>query len=266
MKNPKFILLAAALSLAASSQAATITWGAANTITGDAGSGIVVKNFQPFNNATQTTTTGTADISSTGTSVFAVNFTGISGDSWGNRVTYFESTPQQTVFLSGDDAGAFSQNGVTLTLGGSWSGNTRIAGSSPQGDSYGALSGYTWDTLSYMRYMNDTSGTLTFSGLTIGQEYAVQYWVQDSRTGQVNINDRNLTLAGATPVILDYNNGSGVGQWAIGTFTADSTSQTINITANSSVQVNMLQLRAIPEPRAALLGGLGLLALLRRRR
>jgi len=264
MKSLPSLITAALLGLVASSQAATITWGGANTITGDAGSGIAVKNFQPNNNVTQSTSNGTADVSSIGTSVFAMNFTGVSGDSWINRVTFFESTPEQTLFLSGDDPGGFNQNGVTLTLGAGWSGNTRIDGNSPQGNSYGSVVGYTWDTLSYMRWINGTAGTMTFSGLTIGQEYAVQYWVQDSRTGQGDINTRNLTLDGQT--VLDYNNGSGVGQWAIGTFTADNESQTINIEANTSVQVNMLQLRAIPEPNVALLGGFGLLALLRRRK
>jgi hypothetical protein len=256
-------LVAAALA-GGSATAATITWGSANTITGDAGSGIAVKNFQVNNNVTQTTTNGTADIQSTGTSVFAMNFTGQSGDTWTNRVTFFESTPQQTIFWSADEAGALSQNGVTLSLGPGWSGNTRIDGNSPQGSSYGAVVGYTWDTMSYMRWINGTSGSLTFSGLTIGQQYSVQYWVQDSRTGLGDINTRNLTLDGQT--VLDYNNGSGVGQWAIGTFTADDANQTINIAANSSVQINMIQLRAIPEPSAALLGGLGTLVLLRRRR
>ena len=226
--------------------AADITWGTANTIAGDAGSSIALKNFQVDNNVTQNTTNGTADIQSAGTSVFAMNFTGVGGDSWTNRVTFFESTPQQTVFWSANEAGAFTQNGVTLAFGPGWSGNTRIGGNSPQGGSYGAVVGYTWDTLSYMRYMNATSGSLTFSGLTIGQEYAVQYWVQDSRTGLGDVNDRNLTLAGSTPVTLDYNDGSGVGQWAIGTFTADTTTQDIAITASSSVQINMVQLRALP--------------------
>jgi hypothetical protein len=114
-----------------------------------------------------------------------------------------------------------------------------------------------------MRYVDGTSSSLTFSGLTVGQQYAIQYWVQDSR-GDVGPS-RTLTLD--SQATLDFNNGSGVGQWAIGTFTADNTgSQTISIAANESVQVNMIQLRAIPEPRASLLGGLGLLALLRRRR
>ena len=240
MKTPSLLsgTIVATFFLANIARAADITWGTANTITGDAG--IAVKNYQADNNVTQNTTNGTADIQSTGTSFFAMNFTGVPGDSWTNRVTFFESTPQQTIFWSANEPGALTQNGVTLAFGPGWSGNTRIYGNSPQGGAYGSVVGYTWDTLSYMRYMNNTTGSLTFSGLTIGQEYAVQYWVQDSRSDGLT---RTLTLDGQT--VLDYNNESGVGQWAVGTFTADGTSQTINITANASVQVNMLQLRAL---------------------
>jgi hypothetical protein len=78
-----------------------------------------------------------------------------------------------------------------------------------------------------------------------------------------------LTLtAGNTSGALTYlrNGGSTSGSYILGTFTADNNLQTITITADQSVQLNALQLRAIPEPSAALLGGLGLLALLRRRK
>ena len=80
MKPMKSALFAAAaIALTGSASAATITWGSANNITGDAGTGIAVKNYQPNNNVTYSTTTGTADIYSTGTSVLALNFTDISG-------------------------------------------------------------------------------------------------------------------------------------------------------------------------------------------
>jgi uncharacterized protein (TIGR03382 family) len=47
----------------------------------------------------------------------------------------------------------------------------------------------------------------------------------------------------------------------------DATDQFISFHANSTVaNIDNLSITAIPEPSAALLGGLGLLALLRRRR
>ena len=146
-----------------------------------------------------------------------------------------------------------------------WSSNMRIGTTSPQGDSYGGVPGSSSDTLGYHSYKSG-SATLNLTGLLEGQEYAIQYWVQDIRAGAET---RTLTLDDQTT--LDYNisdtANSGVGQWAVGTFTADNTgSQTINITSATYSEMNLFQLRAIPEPSAALLGGLGLLALLRRRR
>ena len=111
--------------------------------------------------------------------------------------------------------------------------------------------------------------TITFTGLTIGQEYLLQYWVADYRGYG---NDRALTLTGGTNTsgalrFLDSDNTYGIhGSYVIGTFTADATSQSIIANANESTMMNAAQLRVIPEPSAALLGGLGMLALLRRRR
>ena len=180
-------------------------------------------------------------------------------------MTFFENTASQTTFKSATTGLVQTQNSVTLTLSSGWSNNMRIGDNSPQGNSYGAIPYYTWDTLSYHRYAAGSS-TLTLSGLTEGQQYAVQYWVQDIRGGAET---RTLTLDSQTT--LDYNTSNtantGFGQWAVGTFTADNTgSQAINIASTSYSEMNLFQLRAIPEPGAALLGGLGMLCLLRRRR
>jgi hypothetical protein len=57
------------------------------------------------------------------------------------------------------------------------------------------------------------------------------------------------------------------GQFVVGTFTADATSQELTMTRNTDFGVaNALTVGVIPEPSAALLGGLGLLGLLHRRR
>lgn len=113
------------------------------------------------------------------------------------------------------------------------------------------------------------AATITFTGLTINQEYLVQYWVADYRGFT---NDRALTLTGGANTsgalrFLDSDNTYGIhGSYVIGTFVADATSQSIVASANESTMMNAAQLRAIPEPSATLLGGLGMLCLLRRRR
>ena len=83
-------------------------------------------------------------------------------------------------------------------------------------------------------------------------------------------------LGGAnTSGVLEFGNsanpGATHGSFVIGTFTADSSTQAFTFAAASGYDANRtqfiaMQLRVIPEPSAALLGGLGVLALLRRRR
>ncbi len=116
------------------------------------------------------------------------------------------------------------------------------------------------------------AATLTFSGLTLGSQYLLQYWVADYRSFP---NDRNLTLTGGANTsgqLLYLDGDSSVsnihGSYVIGTFIADATTQVITVNSNDSTMMQAVQLRTIPipEPSAALLGGIGLLALLRRNR
>jgi hypothetical protein len=82
-----------------------------------------------------------------------------------------------------------------------------------------------------------------------------------------------MALTGSSTV-LDYNTTEavgGVGQFAIGTFTADSTSQVLGFSSPTETpQLNGLSLRvtAVPEPStyALVLGGILNLSLIRRRR
>ena len=133
---------------------------------------------------------------------------------------------------------------------------------------------------------NDLAHTGTWSGnastlvldlatigqdLGLGQEYEVQLFFADARAA---LEGRTVTVDGGPLTQYAYN-GNDTG-WpvlsALGTFTADATSQSITInTFNTNLtvaggQLNGFQIRAVPEPAAALLAGIGLLALLRRRR
>jgi hypothetical protein len=98
--------------------------------------------------------------------------------------------------------------------------------------------------------------TVSWNGMTVGDTYQVEFWVNDSR----NIGGlRTETVTGGanTSPILDYGsnaNGTGPGQYIIGTFVANNASQNISILASGyapSPQMDMLLVRDItpvPEP------------------
>ncbi len=71
--------------------------------------------------------------------------------------------------------------------------------------------------------------TLEMSELLIGRTYEFQWWVNDSR-GSGDF-DRTTTASAGNSVALDHNvanSEGGVGQYVIGTFTADATTQQSN--------------------------------------
>lgn len=95
-----------------------------------------------------------------------------------------------------------------------------------------------------------TSMYYTAAGLEVGKQYKVQFFNYNTDTG-------SATITSGSSVSIHN-------QYVIGSFTADATTQVFNISENGGI--NAAQVRIIPEPSAALIGGFGLLALLRRRR
>jgi hypothetical protein len=125
--------------------------------------------------------------------------------------------------------------------------------------------------------------TVTLNNLTIGQDYQLQVWANDSRLNNLGQNNPDLfvTFTDDTTSVDAQNNVNnilgGIGQYVIGTFTADAASQVFTYTGGNAPGVdidttsctailNAYQLRVVPEPSAMALAALGIAGLLILRR
>jgi len=106
-------------------------------------------------------------------------------------------------------------------------------------------------------YSGGASISLTWGGMTPGNSYLLEFWVQDGRNSTTAERSETLTGGANTSAALAYGFGdNGPGQYVIGTFVADGTgTQTITLNASSgadigaSAQVNLMQLRnTTPRP------------------
>jgi len=103
--------------------------------------------------------------------------------------------------------------------------------------------------------------------LLIGEGYTIQLWYTDNR-GFAGDFTQIYGDGNGNTVTLDSNI-NGLGQFVLGTFTADGPSQTIIITGGGppgEPHLSAYQIRGVPEPATMTLLGLGGLALIRRRR
>lgn len=140
-----------------------------------------------------------------------------------------------------------------------------------------ATSDANYNTLLNAGAFGNTSGsyTLSWNGMTVGNTYLVQLWVNDGRNSTVNARTETVTGGLNTSLSLAYGSGdSGPGQYVVGTFVAENSSETLTLTpgpAIPSAQFNLLQVRDItpvPEPSvvALCLTGLGLLVVASRKK
>jgi hypothetical protein len=242
-------LLATALVAHAVPPAANITWGTAQNITGD------------------------SDVSTLGSLLYAYNI-GASGVS---STTVNGVNFSSYVFPNGSTTTTTGSVTFTEFPGLLWSSNSLGVGSSP----FAALTA-NYQTLLSSGGSANNPGTLTGSlgGLTVGRDYLIQWWSNDSWVS----GDFNQTQAsqfgGNSTVTLDSNitdTEGELGQYAIGTFTATSSFVDFNLDGNvgwpliNAFQVRDVTSAAVPEPGQVaasilLLAGIGGYIFLKRRK
>lgn len=177
-----------------------------------------------------------------------------------------------------DDTNAATSGIFTLNLNLSLSGNT---GFGTTAGAYGQLPTATQNLLQSGSFSQNDQINLTMNGLVPGQLYTFEYWANNAGnfTGYGYQVDRAYSGTAATGTFGQAIANTGtplgnsplgaVGQFEVGTFTADATSQSVFFTTRGqdAVELNAFQLRTVPEPSTyalALLGGAGLLGAARR--
>ena len=166
--------------------------------------------------------TGSSNVATVGNPVYAYNWTNVTETV--NNVTF---------------TGASNQNGGTNVTTTGFNGYTNSAYGGGPSSYNGMLAGG-------MYLDNSPSATVSLNALTAGHQYAVQFWVNDQRNlGRTE----NLSSAGGNTVKLSYDysgTSGGYGQYALGYFTSNGTSTTINVSPNNNdVQMNAIQLRDV---------------------
>jgi hypothetical protein len=237
LRGSSLAILVAALAGAASTSAHAavppIVWGSPQTVSGD------------------------SDVSVIGSLVYAFTFGGTAAPAAAtvNGVTFSPFTIPGGVVTSAT-AGSVTITEIPGTLFGSNSFGTPSSPFSGLSSNYQSLLG------SGAYADNPATITVALGGLTIGQQYQVQWWTNNSSNILTNFGESfsNTMATAVNSVTLDANTTNtvgGVGQYAIGTFTALGTTQQFFLSETSggfNPLINALQVRAVPEPALTLVG------------
>lgn len=180
--------------------------------------------------------TGASDVSTNGTLIGAFNVGGAGVPS---------TTVNGVTFQSFATTGGSGASGNFTTVGSGFVGQTNTSGGSTAAPFSNLSAAY---QVLLQSYSTPFAGviTMTLAGLTIGAQYEFQCWSNLS-------SDRfsyQLTATAGNSVMLGSNDGhaqGGLGEWVLGSFTADGATQTITFAGDGDGGfLNAFQLRQIP--------------------
>jgi hypothetical protein len=205
------------------------------------------------------------DVATNGATILATYWSGVPSSLLINGVTFTDS-----------GIGTQSQNGVTATMGGAWwtwlksaffYGIPETVGAGPNGANYGAMLGYgAWGG------QPSSTATVTLSGLTVGHQYLVQFWVFDNTGTNSHYTETISGSRSDTNVPTLTRKSCNAGNFVIGTFTANASTQAFALTDTDGKygpQLNGFQLRdvtgvtvvsSLPSPPVSALGTGGTVA------
>ena len=211
----------------------------------------------PITWGTPTNISGASDVSLTGTLFDAANFGGAGvGQDIVNGVAF---KPFATTHL----ASSYTSGQFTLaTAAGSNVNGSKTAFGAPTGPFTTLMPSAYRDMMMSASYGRPL--VLTINGLTPFQTYQIELWVNDSHqtalmSTETLFSTNSTTLKINTqPVLAD-----GLGQFVVGTFTANSSTQSVALTGNNHQSlINAVQVRAVPEPSVWAMMGAGSACLL----
>ena len=195
--------------------------------------------------------TGNRDVSVNGSLVFAINGSTSTGTTTTVNGVDFVSSPLN---FAGAQAQAQSpgNESISATLG-TDNLSSFATGGLDSGGIGSLIQGGWWGTES------GSTASVTLSGLTAGDLYEVQLFANDARNNRDDgFVSRLDNGAGGAGIDLELNNqplGGLAGDYGIGTFTADSSTQSFNVTGilngnlnSGRTQVNAIQLRKLEIP------------------
>lgn len=220
------VAVSTCFAFAATSNAATITWGSWTGVTNNTAiqvlGGYTTVAGVNFNGSTTTINNGTVDVS----------FIGIARNASGSAAGI-------TVASSGFSFGSTAPGNS----------NVNSAVGSPQ----------TWGTVLDRVIGTETPATINLSGLTAGDDYYVQFF---SSAPDANIlSDSKITSGGGDSPFFGAHAKGGT-KYLIGTFTADATSQAFAVSGfEPTYSALVIGVQPVPEPATVALAGLGLLGL-----